>query len=273
MGDSGDQEDIRYRPPIDYKRGDFSPFFSSYQTDHEGKLIDITKEFYKISSFDDVSAGDLTQIIKEITACHNLLSFPATESSLSDRERQLQAKFNEYFENNTRINHDNNQKKYLLKTIKDFFSDYQTDHESNLVDITKNFYGISSLDDVDPGDLTQIIKDITACHNLLSFPATESSLSVRERQLQAKFNEYFDDHPRFNRDNEQKKYLLETVNEFFNDKISKKSKRAKVSRGGLLLLSKGEGKRKSGYKRKTSKKHRKRHSSRKKHRKHRTRRH
>jgi hypothetical protein len=121
MGDSGDPEDSRYRPPIDYTRGDFNPFFSSYQTDHEGKLIDITKNFYGISSLDDVDPGDLTQIIKEITACHNLLSFPATESSLSVRERQLQAKFNEYFDDHPRFNRDNEQKKNLLETVNEFF--------------------------------------------------------------------------------------------------------------------------------------------------------
>ena len=164
-----------------------------------------------------------------------------------------------------------------------FRRDDVTNHEGNLINITTNFYNITSFNDVGTDAFTQIINEITECKNFRPHPAKESRLSDKARKLQAKFNEYFEKYPSINHNNEHKTKLLEKVERFFKEKKSKKEmdearryaqeRRENDAVSGLLMLSKGEGKRKSGYKRKTSKKHRKRHSSRKKHRKHRTRRH
>ena len=120
--DSGDPEDRRYRPPIDYKKYGFSHFRPDDVTDHEEHLIIITTKFYNITQFNDVGTDTLTQIINEITECQNFLPHPAKESRLSDKALKLQAKFNEYFEKYPSINRDDEHKKKLLGKVKIFFN-------------------------------------------------------------------------------------------------------------------------------------------------------
>lgn len=106
---------------MSYTRGDFSHFDYGAIINHEQNLINITTQFYKINSFNDVGTDAFTTIIEEISACKNFLPFPAKESRLSDRESKLQAMFNKYFEQYPSINRDDASKKSLLGIVERFF--------------------------------------------------------------------------------------------------------------------------------------------------------